>query len=188
MNLGSINVGQVVGALGDSSHGGNGAGTNTSKDMVEVFSEKKVVGLIQRTGEVAMLRVEFGVVGGSSSHAVEGAYVEMMRLYQMLYPNITSSRIWLIGCAKQTMTETKADKFVIGHEALKDAPCRSVSLAMRPQKMPLVGGLCLVQRVLSNKGLNDLPLVGGLCLVQLTLTTRATMICPSSKDFVLFNG
>jgi hypothetical protein len=46
MNLWSINVGKVVGARGDSSQGGNGAGTNTSKDMVEVFSGKKVVGLI----------------------------------------------------------------------------------------------------------------------------------------------
>ncbi len=144
MNLGSINVGQVVGAWGNSSKGSNGAGTNTSEDMVEVFSGKKVVCLIQGTGEVAILRVEFGVVGGSSTHAVEGADVKLMRQYQMLYPNITSSRIWLIVCAKQTMIETKAGKFVIGHEASKDA---------------LVGGLCLVQRTLTTKGLNDLPLV-----------------------------
>jgi hypothetical protein len=58
--------------------------------------------------------------------------METMRLYQMLYPNINSSRVWQIGCAKQTMIETKADKFVIGHEALKDALHWSVSLAMRP--------------------------------------------------------
>ncbi len=76
MNLGSINVGQVVGARGGSSQGGDGAGANTSKDMVEVFSGKKVVGLIRRTSEVATLGVEFGVVGGSSTHAVEGADVE----------------------------------------------------------------------------------------------------------------
>ncbi len=120
MILGSINVGQVVGAWGDSSQDGNGAGTNTFKDLVKVFSRKKVVGLIRRVGEVATLGVEFGVVGGSSTHAVEGADIETMRLYQMLYPNITSSRIWLIGCAKQTMIETKVDKFVIGHEASKD--------------------------------------------------------------------
>jgi hypothetical protein len=100
MTLGSINVGQIVGARGNSSQGGNGAGINTSKDMVEVFSRKKVVGLIQRACEVAILGVEFGVVGGSSTHAVEGADVERMRVYQILYPNITSSRIWLIGCAK----------------------------------------------------------------------------------------
>ncbi len=144
--------------------------------------------MIRRTGEVALLGVEIGVVGGSSTHAVEGEDVETMRLYQMLYPNITSSRVWQIGCTKQTMIETKAEKFVIGHEALKDAPRRSMSLAMKPRKMPLLGGFCLVQRTLTNKGLNDLPLGGGLCLVQRTLTTRVSMICPSSEDFVLFNG
>jgi hypothetical protein len=62
------------------------------------------------------------------------------------------------------MIETRADKFVIGHEASKDAPCWSVSLAIRPQKTPLVGGLCLLQQTLTNKGLNDLPFVGGLAL------------------------
>ncbi len=112
--------------------------------MVEEFSGKKVEGLIWRTGEVALLGVEFGVVGGSSTHAVEGADVETMQLYQILYPNIISSRVWQIGCTTQTMIETKAEKFTIGHEALKDAPHWSVSLAMRPQKMPLIRGLCLV--------------------------------------------
>ncbi len=73
-----------------------------------------------------------GVVGGSSTHAVEGADMERMQLYQILYPNIYSSRVWQIGCAKQTMIETRADKFVIGQEASKDAPRWSVSLAMRP--------------------------------------------------------
>jgi hypothetical protein len=34
--------------------------------------------------------------------------------------------------------------------------------------LPLVGGLCLVQRTLTTKGLNDLPLIGGLCLVPMT--------------------
>jgi hypothetical protein len=100
--------------------------------MVKVFCGKKVVGLIWRTGEVALLGVEFGVVGGSSTHAVEVADMEMMWLYQMLYPNINSSRVWQIGYAKQTMIETRADKFVIGHEASKDAPHQSVSLAVRP--------------------------------------------------------
>ncbi len=38
MNLWSINVGQIVGAQGDSSQGSNGASTNTSKDMVKVLS------------------------------------------------------------------------------------------------------------------------------------------------------
>jgi hypothetical protein len=37
MNLGGVDVGKVVGARGNSSQGGDGAGTNTSKDMVKVF-------------------------------------------------------------------------------------------------------------------------------------------------------
>jgi hypothetical protein len=188
MNLGGIDVGKVVGARGDSSQDGHCSGTNASKDMVKVFCGKKVVGLIWRTGEVPLLGVEFNVVGGSNTHAVEGADMEMMRLYQMLYPNINSSGVWQIGCAKQTMTETRADKFFISHEASKDAPHWSVSLAVRPQKMPLIRGLCLVQWTLTTKGLNDLPLVRGLCLMQRTLTTRVSMICPSSEDFVSFNG
>jgi hypothetical protein len=189
VNLGGINVEKVVGARGNSSQGGNSAGTNTSNDMVEVFYGKKVVGFIWQTGEVTLLGVEFGVVGGSSTYAVEGADMETMRLYQMLYPNINSSRVWQIGCAKQAMIEIRSDKFVIGHEASKDASPWSVSLAMRPLKMPLIlGGLCLVHRTLTTKGLNDVPLAGGLCLVQWTSTTRVSMICPSLEDFVLFNG
>jgi hypothetical protein len=35
---------------------------------------------------------------------------------------------------------------------------------------------------------NDLPLVGGLCLVQRTSTTQGLKICPSSEDFVSYNG
>jgi hypothetical protein len=61
MNLGGLDVGKVVGARGNSSQGGDGAVTNTSKDMVKVFCGKKVVSLVWRTGEVALLRVEFGV-------------------------------------------------------------------------------------------------------------------------------
>ncbi len=38
--------------------------------------------------------------------------------------------------------------------------------------VPLVKGLCHVQRTLTTKGLNDLPLIGGLCLVQRTSTTE----------------
>ncbi len=88
MNLGGIDVGKVVGAQGNSSQGGNGAGTNTSKDMVEVFCGKKVIGLVWRTGEFALLRVEFGVVGGSSTHAVDEVDMKEIRLYQMLYPDV----------------------------------------------------------------------------------------------------
>ncbi len=156
--------------------------------MVEVFCGKMVVGLVWKTGVVASLGVQFGVVGGSSTHAVDEVDMEEMRLYQMLYPNINSSRVWQIGCAEQTTIETRGDKFVIGHEASKDAPRWSVSLAVRPRKLPLIGVLCLVQRTSATKGLNDLPLVGGLCLMQRTLTMRVSMICPSSEDFVSCNG
>jgi hypothetical protein len=34
-------------------------------------------------------------------------------------------------------------------------------------ELPLIGGLCLVQRTLTTKGLNDLPFIGGLCLVPM---------------------
>jgi hypothetical protein len=88
MNLGGIDVGKVVGARGNSSQGGDGAGTNTSKDMVKVFCGKKVIGLVCRTGEVASLGVEFGVVGGSSTHAVDEVDMKEIRLYQMLYPDV----------------------------------------------------------------------------------------------------
>ena len=33
-----------------------------------------------------------------------------------------------------------------------------------------------------------MPLIGGLCHVQRTSTSYANMICPSSEDFVLYNG
>ncbi len=88
MNLGGIDVGKVVGARGNSFQGSDGAGTNTSKDRVKVFCGKKVVGLVWRTGEVALLGVEFGVVGGSSTHAVDEVDMREVRLYQMLYPDI----------------------------------------------------------------------------------------------------
>jgi hypothetical protein len=52
--------------------------------MVKVFCGKKFVGLVWRTGEVALLGVEFGVVGGSSTHAVDEVDMEEMRLYQIM--------------------------------------------------------------------------------------------------------
>jgi hypothetical protein len=55
MNLGGVDVGKVVGVWANSSQGGNGAGTNTSEDMVKVFCGKKVVSLVWRTSEVALL-------------------------------------------------------------------------------------------------------------------------------------
>ncbi len=88
MNLGGINVGKVVGAQGNSSHGGDGAGTNTFKDIVKILCGKKIVGLVWKTGEVALLGVEFGVVGGSSTHAVDEVDMREIWLYQMLYPDV----------------------------------------------------------------------------------------------------
>ncbi len=58
MSLGCIDVGKIVGVRANSSQGSVGAGTNTSKDMVEEFCRKKVVGLVWRTSEVALLGVE----------------------------------------------------------------------------------------------------------------------------------
>jgi hypothetical protein len=87
INLGGIDVGKVVGAWGNSSQGSNGAGTNTTKNMVKVFCGKKVVGLVWRIGEVALLGVEFGVVGGST-HAVDEVDMREIWLYQMLYPDV----------------------------------------------------------------------------------------------------
>ncbi len=54
--------------------------------MVKVLCGKKVVGLLQGTGEVTSLGVEFGVVGGWSAHAVNDANIKGMRLCQMLSP------------------------------------------------------------------------------------------------------
>jgi hypothetical protein len=56
--------------------------------MVEVFCGKKVVGLVWRTSEVALLGVEFGVVGDSSTHAVDEVDMREIWLYQMLYPDM----------------------------------------------------------------------------------------------------
>jgi hypothetical protein len=86
MNLRSVGVGKVVGAWSDGSQGGDGAGANTSKDMVEVFCGKKVIGLVWRTGEVALLGLEFGVVGGRSTHAVNEVDMKEIRLCQRCYP------------------------------------------------------------------------------------------------------
>ncbi len=63
---------------------------------------------------------------------------------------------------------------------------QQTSTTKGPNDLPLVRGLCLMQRTLTTKGLNDLPLIGGLCLVQRTSTAMASMICPSSEDFVLY--
>ncbi len=76
MNLRSVDVGKVVGTWSNGPKGGDRAGANTSKDMVEVLCGKKVVGLVRRTGEVAPFGVKFGVVGSRSAHAVVEASVK----------------------------------------------------------------------------------------------------------------
>ncbi len=86
MYLRGIDIGNVVGAQSNSPKGSNHAGANASKDMVEVLCGKKVVGLLRGTGEVTLLEVEFGVVGGRSAHAVNDANVEGIQLCQTLLP------------------------------------------------------------------------------------------------------
>ncbi len=86
MNLRSMDVGKVVGARSNGPKGGDCAGANSSKDMIKVFCGERVVGLVQRTGEVALLGVEFGVVGGRSAHAVNEASVKEIWLCQTLSP------------------------------------------------------------------------------------------------------
>ncbi len=56
--------------------------------MVKVLCGKKVVGLVQRTGEVAPFGVKFGVVGSRSAHAVVEASVKEIRLCQTLSPSL----------------------------------------------------------------------------------------------------
>ncbi len=43
MNLRSVDVGKVVGARSDGSQGGDGAGANTSQNMVKIFCGGKVI-------------------------------------------------------------------------------------------------------------------------------------------------
>ncbi len=81
MNSRSVDVGKVVGARSD---GSQGAGANTSQDMVKVFCGEKVIGLVRRTGGVALLGVEFGVVGGRSTHAVNEVDIKDIRICQTL--------------------------------------------------------------------------------------------------------
>jgi hypothetical protein len=83
------------------------------------------------------------------------------------------SREWQIGCTEQTMIATrKVASSSLVMRPQKNAPHWSIALALWPQRMPLVGGLSLVQWTSTTKGLNDLPLVGGLCHVQRTSTTK----------------
>ncbi len=109
MNLRSVNVGKVVGARSNGSQGGNGASTNTSQDMVDVFCGEKVIGLVRRTGEVALLGVEFGVVGGRSTHAVNEVDIKEIRICQMLLPFLMMGNCDMFSL-KQTTTATRMVK------------------------------------------------------------------------------
>jgi hypothetical protein len=106
MNLRSVDVGKVVGARSNGSQGGDGAGANTSQDMVEVFCREKVIGLVQKTGEVALLGVEFGVVGGRSTHAVNEVDIKEIRICQTLLPFLMME-IGDMFSLKQTTTATR---------------------------------------------------------------------------------
>jgi hypothetical protein len=86
MYLRGVDIGKVVGARSNSPQGSDCAGANASKDMVKLLCGKKVVGLLRGTGEVTLLGVEFGVVGGSSAHAVNDANIKGIRLCQTLSP------------------------------------------------------------------------------------------------------
>ncbi len=86
MNLRGLDVGKAVGAQSNGSQGGNCVGTNTSQDMVKVLCGEKVIGLVRRTGKVALLGVEFGVVGGRSTHAVNEVDIKEIRICQTLLP------------------------------------------------------------------------------------------------------
>ena len=109
MNLRSVDVGKVVGAWSDGSQGGNGAGANTSQDMVEVFCREKVIGLVWRTGEVPLLGVEFGVVGGRSTHAVNEVDIKEIQIRQMLLPFLMMENGDMFSL-KQTATVTRMVK------------------------------------------------------------------------------
>ena len=86
VNLRSIDVGKVVRTWSHGPEGGDCAGANTSEDMVEVLCGKNVVGLVRRTGEVALFGVKFGVVGSKSAHAIDEASVREVQLCQTLLP------------------------------------------------------------------------------------------------------
>ncbi len=105
MNLRSVDVRKVVGARSDGSQGGNGAGANTSQDTVEVFCGEKVIGLVRRTGEVASLGVEFGVVGGRSTHAVNEVDMKEIWLCQTLLPFLMmgNGNVFLLNKQRQQL-------------------------------------------------------------------------------------
>jgi hypothetical protein len=109
MNLRSVDVGKVVGARSNSSQGGKGAGANTPQDMVKVFCREKVIGLVRRTGEVPLLGVEFGVVGGRSTHAVNEVDIKEIRICQTLLPFLMMG-IGDMFSLKQTTTATRMVK------------------------------------------------------------------------------
>ncbi len=76
---------------------------------IPVFCGEKVIGLVQRTGEVALLGVEFGVVGGRSTHAVNEVDIKEIQICQTLLPFLVMG-IGDTFSLKQTMTATRMVK------------------------------------------------------------------------------
>ncbi len=109
MNLRGVDVGKVVGARSNGSQSGDGAGANTSQDMDKVFCGEKVIGLVQKTGEVALLGVEFGVVGGRSTHAVNEVDIKEIWICQTLLPFLMMGNGDMFSL-EQTTTATRMVK------------------------------------------------------------------------------
>jgi hypothetical protein len=77
--------------------------------MVKVFWGEKVIGLVWRTGEVASLGVEFGVVGGRSTNAVNEVDIKEIQIRQTLLPFLMMG-IGDMFSLKQTTTATRMVK------------------------------------------------------------------------------
>ncbi len=132
MYLRGIDIGKVVGARSNSTQGGNCAGANASNDMVEVLCGKKVVGLLRGTGEVTLLGVEFGVVGGRSANAVNDANIKGIQLCQMLSPFFNDGESNVFFLNQTNNSDYNGQMFVIGLKSLRTKLCWSVSLAVQP--------------------------------------------------------
>ncbi len=65
--------------------------------------------MVRRTGEVTLLGVEFGVVGGRSTHAVNEVEIKEIWICQTLLPFLMMG-IGNMFSLKQTMTATRMVK------------------------------------------------------------------------------
>ncbi len=146
MNLRSVDVGKVVRTWSNGPEGGNRAGANTSKDMVEVLCRKKVVGLVRGTGEVPLFGVKFGVMGSRSAHAVDEASVKEIRLCQRCYYLSCNDREKAIcpPLTRETTVPRVVNMFVTGIKSLRTKLCWVYHWPCGLKRMPLIGGLYLV--------------------------------------------